>query len=103
MDKLKREQAVFAFPWPVLFWSHGLVCLFQDAISRLQTLLDEGQLEGMMDDRGKFIYLTTDELEAVAKYIRQNGRVAISDLSEASTSLVNLESSLSSRETSVAA
>jgi hypothetical protein len=28
-----------------------------------------------MDDRGKFIYITTDEMNAVAKWIKLRGRV----------------------------
>ena len=30
--------------------------------------------------RGKFIYISPEELEAVAKFIKQQGRVSISDL-----------------------
>ena len=51
----------------------------------------EGQLTGVIDDRGKFIYITVEELEAVARYIRQNGRVSISDLAASSNRLISLE------------
>ena len=44
----------------------------------------------MIDDRGKFIYITMEELESVAKYIRQHGRVSISDLADSSNRLINL-------------
>ena len=44
----------------------------------------------MIDDRGKFIYITMDELESVAKYMRQIGRVSISELAESSNRLINL-------------
>ena len=44
-----------------------------------------------MDDRGKFIYIAQEELEAVAKFIRQRGRVSISELVQESNKLINLE------------
>ena len=44
----------------------------------------------MIDDRGKFIYISQEELEAVAKFIRQRGRVSISELAESSNKLINL-------------
>ncbi|CAC5399015.1 DDRGK1 [Mytilus coruscus] len=62
----------------------------QDAINRVQELQDEGRLTGVIDDRGKFIYITMEELESVAKYIKQHGRVSISDLAESSNRLINL-------------
>ncbi|KAK2712251.1 hypothetical protein QYM36_011067 [Artemia franciscana] len=46
---------------------------------------------GVMDDRGKFIYIAQEELEAVAKFIRQRGRVSISELVQESNKLINLE------------
>ncbi|XP_037089865.1 DDRGK domain-containing protein 1-like isoform X3 [Pollicipes pollicipes] len=62
----------------------------QDAIDRLQTLMSDGTLSGVIDDRGKFIYIPTSELEAVAKFIRQRGRVSLADLVENSNSLISL-------------
>lgn len=48
-------------------------------------------LLGVTDDRGKFIYISPEELEAVAKFIKQRGRVTISELAESSNTLVNLQ------------
>ncbi|XP_069779718.1 DDRGK domain-containing protein 1 isoform X3 [Narcine bancroftii] len=62
----------------------------QDAINRLQDLIAEGSLTGVLDDRGKFIYITEQELAAVAQFIRQQGRISIVELAQASNSLVNL-------------
>ena len=53
---------------------------------------------GVVDDRGKFIYISQEELEAVAKFIKQRGRVSISDISDSSNSLINLEAALQRRE-----
>eukprot|EP00112_Aurelia_sp_Birch-Aquarium-sp1_P001099 Seg1113.4 transcript_id=Seg1113.4/GoldUCD/mRNA.D3Y31 product="hypothetical protein" protein_id=Seg1113.4/GoldUCD/D3Y31 len=65
----------------------------QEAIQRLEDLQEMGRLTGVMDDRGKFIYISQEELEDVARYVKQRGRVAISDLAEASSSLISLQGS----------
>lgn len=62
----------------------------QDAIARLQDLIADGSLTGVIDDRGKFIFITPEELNAVAQFIKQRGRVSISDLAQASNGLINL-------------
>ncbi|XP_040037579.1 DDRGK domain-containing protein 1 [Gasterosteus aculeatus] len=62
----------------------------QDAIDRLQVLLAEGALTGVIDDRGKFISITPEELDSVARFISQRGRVSITELAQASNSLINL-------------
>lgn len=59
-------------------------------MDRVKDLQESGQLTGVMDDRGKFIYITVEELESVAKFIKQHGRVSISDLAESSNRLINL-------------
>uniref|UniRef100_A0A8C3IL25 DDRGK domain containing 1 n=1 Tax=Chrysemys picta bellii TaxID=8478 RepID=A0A8C3IL25_CHRPI len=48
-------------------------------------------LLGVIDDRGKFIYITPEEMTAVAQFIKQRGRVSIAELAEASNSLINLQ------------
>ena len=68
-----------------------LICCPQDVIERVQDLEASGDLTGVIDDRGKFIYITMDELEAVAKYVRQHGRVSISELAESSNRLITLD------------
>lgn len=62
----------------------------QDAINRLQDLLNQETLVGVIDDRGKFIYITREELQSVAKFIRQRGRISLSELVDSSNSLINL-------------
>lgn len=59
-------------------------------VERIQELQANGNLTGVIDDRGKFIYISEDELEAVAKFVRQRGRVSIAELAENSNSLINL-------------
>ncbi|KAK3590224.1 hypothetical protein CHS0354_041289 [Potamilus streckersoni] len=61
-----------------------------EAIDRVQDLQKDGRLTGVIDDRGKFIYITMAEYEAVTKFIQQHGRVSITELAEASNRLINL-------------
>lgn len=62
----------------------------QAVIDRINDLKSNGTLTGVVDDRGKFIYVSEIELQSVAKFIKQRGRVAISELAESSNSLINL-------------
>merc|ERR1712013_436376 len=62
----------------------------QEAIDRVVQLQSDGLLTGVIDDRGKFIYVSQEELEAVVKFIRQQGRVSITDLAMSSNQLIKL-------------
>lgn len=64
----------------------------QDCIDRVTQLSEEGRLTGVLDDRGKFIFISRQELESVAKFIKQRGRVSIADLAQNSNKLVSLKS-----------
>ncbi|OEL37433.1 DDRGK domain-containing protein 1 [Dichanthelium oligosanthes] len=63
----------------------------QDCINRIVTLESMDRLSGVMDDRGKFIYISTEEMKAVAEYIRKHGRVSISHLANNSNQFIDLE------------
>ncbi|NXO13186.1 DDRGK protein, partial [Oriolus oriolus] len=71
--------------------SYSFFSSAQDAINRIQDLMADGTLTGVIDDRGKFIYITAEEMAAVAQYIKQRGRVSIAELAQASNSLINLQ------------
>ena len=64
---------------------HIMVYSFELALICLNHVL------GVTDDRGKFIYISPEELQAVAKFIKQRGRVTISELAESSNTLINLQ------------
>ncbi|VDM97965.1 unnamed protein product [Thelazia callipaeda] len=64
----------------------------EDAIDRLNYLMKNGNITGVIDDRGKFIYITAEELQAVAKFINQRGRVSRTELVDYSNKLISLES-----------
>ena len=62
----------------------------QETIDRINHLQTENMLTGVIDDRGKFIYISKSELDEVSKFIRQRGRVSITDLAECSNKLISL-------------
>jgi len=63
----------------------------QDTIDRVQTLLGDGTITGVIDDRGKLIYISMEELQSVADFINRKGRISISDLAKAANNLINLQ------------
>lgn len=62
----------------------------QAAIDRIKDLQNDNILTGVIDDRGKFIYVSQEEMESVVKFIKQRGRVSISELVEHSNILINM-------------
>ncbi|XP_011409928.1 PREDICTED: DDRGK domain-containing protein 1-like [Amphimedon queenslandica] len=64
----------------------------QVVIERIQTLQSSGELTGVIDDRGKFIYITMDELKSVAKFMKQRGRVSLTELAQSSNNLIKVQS-----------
>ena len=62
----------------------------QDVVSRVQALESMGRITGVMDDRGKFIYISQEEMQKVAEYINSKGRVSISDLAKKSNEFVKM-------------
>ncbi|KAM3204007.1 DDRGK domain-containing protein 1 isoform X1 [Capsicum annuum] len=63
----------------------------QECINRIHSLEEMGRLSGVMDDRGKYIYISLEEMRAVADYIRREGRVSISHLASKSNQFIDLE------------
>jgi hypothetical protein len=62
----------------------------QEVVSRLKALMSMGRLTGVLDDRGKFIYISEDEMTRVAKFVRSEGRISLAALAERSNELVDL-------------
>ncbi|KAM5585732.1 DDRGK domain-containing protein 1 [Rosa sericea] len=63
----------------------------QECINRINSLESMGQLSGVMDDRGKYIYISQEEMQAVADYIKRQGRVSIAHLASKSNQFIDLE------------
>ena len=59
-------------------------------VTRIHSLEEMGHLTGVMDDRGKYIYITPDEMETVAKWIEKKGRVSVDDLVAYCNSFIDL-------------
>ncbi|PFH38012.1 hypothetical protein BESB_003530 [Besnoitia besnoiti] len=47
----------------------------KDVVQRIRSLEDCGRLSGVLDDRGKYFYITEQELDAVADFLRSKGRI----------------------------
>ena len=62
----------------------------QETMNRLEALEAMGRITGVFDDRGKFIYISPEELKAVADFITKKGRVSISELAKESNKLIDL-------------
>ena len=62
----------------------------KDVIDRIQRLQESGRLQGITDDRGKFIHITDQEYQAVTNYIKTKGRVNKNDLLMESNKLIRL-------------
>lgn len=63
----------------------------QEVINRLRNMEEMGMITGVMDDKGKFIFISEEEMLAVAACIKRRGRMSISDLALESNKLVDLE------------
>merc|ERR1719379_2810067 len=60
-------------------------------VSRIEDLEKQGQLSGIFDDRGKYVYITPDELESVQSFIKSQGRVSHAEVVQAANRLVRLQ------------
>jgi len=63
----------------------------QDIADKLMSLESQGRITGIIDERGKFIYITQQELNNIAKFINNRGRVSISEIAYESNKLVTLQ------------
>ena len=70
----------------------------QEAINRVNGLEMMGRISGVMDDRGKFIYISEEEMRAVADYLEKKGRVSIADLANKSNEFIDLSVKLTQVE-----
>ena len=61
-----------------------------DVLERLNALEAMGHLTGVIDERGKFIFITKDEMLTLAKFVQKKGRVRISTLAQESNRLIDL-------------
>ncbi|CAE8657997.1 unnamed protein product [Polarella glacialis] len=60
------------------------------AIDRLEQLEKLGRLSGIFDDRGKYIYITAEEMAGVAQWLKTKGRINRADLVAACNRIIRL-------------
>lgn len=87
------------------------VVLLESLASRFQTTtalivelltecVNQGGLEGIFDERGKFIHVSREERLRIAKIINRRGRVSITELSREANALISLEAAPEQEEQS---
>ena len=59
-----------------------------DVLARIHALEAEGRLTGIVDDRGKYICISDAELDAIAEFVRQRGRVSQAEVAAEASRLV---------------
>lgn len=62
-----------------------------DVIEKVKQLEGDKRITGIMDDRGKYIYISDEEMKSVAAFIKQRGRIGISELAKESAGLIDLQ------------
>uniref|UniRef100_A0A0N5BFR4 DDRGK domain-containing protein 1 n=1 Tax=Strongyloides papillosus TaxID=174720 RepID=A0A0N5BFR4_STREA len=67
-----------------------------DVSNRLSTFIEDGSISGVIDDRGKFIYITDEEWRSVAQFINSRGRVSLQEIVDSSNRLISLKPNLPS-------
>ncbi|KII74210.1 DDRGK domain-containing protein 1 [Thelohanellus kitauei] len=54
-----------------------------EVVDRIKDLLQSDQLRGFFDNRGKFIYVSDDDLIKISEYVNSRGRCSLVELSSA--------------------
>ncbi len=62
----------------------------QDVVNKLKDLEKERRIQGIFTDRGKYIFLTKEDLENVANYIKRKGKVTIPELVDECSRMIDL-------------
>lgn len=62
-----------------------------DVIDKVKQLEGDKRITGIMDDRGKYIYISDEEMKSVAAFIKKRGRIGISELAKESAGLIDLQ------------
>ena len=53
----------------------------ESVVRLLERLEKEGKICGLIDERGKYVYLTPEEMQDISRWIESKGRVSLKDLS----------------------
>lgn len=69
----------------------------KEVVQRIKDLEAQARLTGVIDDRGKYIYLTVKELDGILNLIRSQGKITRADLVTECSRIVNMEPSAEAR------
>eukprot|EP00823_Brevimastigomonas_motovehiculus_P009111 TRINITY_DN8794_c0_g1_i1.p1 TRINITY_DN8794_c0_g1~~TRINITY_DN8794_c0_g1_i1.p1 ORF type:complete len:333 (+),score=117.39 TRINITY_DN8794_c0_g1_i1:85-1083(+) len=61
-----------------------------DCAKRIEELEKSGLITGVLDERGKFIYISPQEFEQLAKWIERRGRVTLPDVVAQANKIIDL-------------
>lgn len=64
-----------------------------DAIDRIKALEKDDRLSGILDDRGKYVFITPEEFSKVAELIKKTGRISKGDLVRECNKIIRLRES----------
>lgn len=59
-------------------------------IERIQQMEAAGRITGVFDDRGKFLHITIDEMDAITKWMNRRGRVTIEEIVAEANKIIDL-------------
>ena len=62
----------------------------QDVIGRIASLEAIGRLTGVMDERGKYIYVSVEDMARVAEFIERRGRVSLRELTRHMNEVIDI-------------
>jgi len=60
-------------------------------VELLSNLVNEGRLEGIFDEHGKFIHVTREDRLKLAKIIQRRGRVGIGELTREANAIISID------------
>ena len=63
----------------------------KDTLSRIKDLEENGMLSGVLDDRGKYIFLCEEEIEKILRVLGDKGRLTRAEMREEFSKVVRLE------------
>ena len=62
----------------------------KEAVEMIRSLEQDGKIKGIIDERGKYILITEEELQSIVKTMREKGRISKQTLVKEANRLVRL-------------
>lgn len=85
-DYIKKEKIVLIEDLAVNFELNT-----QEVIDELKRMEKEGRLTGVIDERGKYIYISPEEMESLVRFIQIRGRVSLDEIVAESNRLIKVQ------------